>query len=256
MSAGADAEALRAELKRDPLNTAEVLWALSREQPRLVVVESVSPLQGLVVLAPRRPQMPQTAFLWGREPSCCERLLGRLDPAAAYWLSAADPEAASAARLWASEVTWEGEETNYTVAQDGFRPHPHSEVRLLTEADSTALEESPRAHVARALSVRSPGQGSGNRLFGVVRDGAWCGDGFCMHVYGDIWVVADVAVAEGCRQQGLGKGLVTACTEYVFAQGGTPTYQADTRNEPSRRLCEALGYAPVGRRFRFELRAP
>jgi predicted GNAT family acetyltransferase len=77
-----------------------------------------------------------------------------------------------------------------------------------------------------------------------------------MYVYEDVWTIADVAVAEGCRRTGLGKGLVTACTQYVLAGGGRPTYQAFVDNVASRRTCKALGYVPVGSTFRFELKAP
>lgn len=81
------------ELVKDPLNYAETLRPLSKETPTLAVLESVDPLQALVVFAPRRPQMPHTAFLWGRDGSCCERLLRRLDAVSTYWVSTARGQA-------------------------------------------------------------------------------------------------------------------------------------------------------------------
>jgi GNAT superfamily N-acetyltransferase len=248
-------EQLVAELSKDPLNNAETLGPLSKESPKLVALDSVDPLQAIVVFAPRRPQMPHTVFLWAGDGASCERLLDLLDDArSAYWLSTPDVEAAAAVRRWAAEVTWEAEEINHAVTDRRFRLYPHPEVRMLTEADGPAVQE-PRPHVARALAVHAAGKGNPNRFFGMIRGGTWCGDGFCINLYGDVWTVADIAVAEGCRRQGIGKGLVTACTRYILDQGGRPTYQADVRNGPSIRLCEALGYVPIGRRFRFEVRS-
>jgi len=264
---------LFAALERDLFRNVEALRALSRGQPTLTEVRSLDPVTGLVVFPSRRPRMPETALLWGPDPVSCEQLLAKLVSGADYWVTTTDVAAAEAVRRWAAEVSWEAEETDYEVTGKSFRPAPHREVRVLGACDVKVLE-GPRPGVARTLqalvTAPEPGAATGhdqapvtvqerapvNRVYGVVRDGEWCGDALCLHLHKDIWEIADVAVGERFRRQGMGKGLVTACTEYVLGLGGRPRYGANVKNEASRRTCEALGYVPVDRVFRFVVRAP
>ena len=62
--------------------------------------------------------------------------------------------------------------------------------------------------------------------------------------FGEIGVVTE----EAYRGQGLGKAVVSACTEALLGRGIAPLYHTDENNLASRRLCEALGYRFRGHR--------
>lgn len=62
--------------------------------------------------------------------------------------------------------------------------------------------------------------------------------------FGEIGVVTE----EPYRGQGLGKAVVSACTDALLGRGIAPLYITKKDNLASRRLCEALGYRFAGHR--------
>ena len=73
---------------------------------------------------------------------------------------------------------------------------------------------------------------------------SYAGTNWESHYFAEIGVVTDGAH----RRQGLGKAVVSACTEVLLERGIAPLYMMDEDNLPSRRLCEALGYRFRGHR--------
>ncbi len=119
--------------------------------------------------------------------------------------------------------TWEeGHERIYTLDPVHFVPHNHQSLRRRDRAD-------------------------GRLRFEIVMEGkvtSYAGTNWESPYFGEIGVMTDVAY----RRRGLGKVVVSACTQALLEQGISPLYIADEDNFPSRRLCEALGYRYHGHR--------
>jgi RimJ/RimL family protein N-acetyltransferase len=119
--------------------------------------------------------------------------------------------------------TWEeSHERIYTVDPAQFVPHEHPCLRRRDRSD-------------------------GRMRFEVVLEGqpaSYAGTNWESPYFGEIGVVTDSAH----RRRGLGKAVVSACTDVLLARGIAPLYMADEENVASRRLCEALGYRDQGHR--------
>lgn len=244
---------LQSVLEQDPLNNFSPLGTLARRQPAVVFVESLQPLQALLVFEPPRPQSPYQVWLWGFEAAVCRCLLSALSESTCY-LTTPDEHAARALKAWAARVGYEGSYARYGFSSETlYATSPGAfEVRQLTANDAPLLAGS-RPSVSQALvrGLREPG-----RVFGAIQDGEWRGDAFCFPAYRDVWVIGSLYVPEEHRRRGIGKALVTACTDYVLRNGGRPTYEAHVDNLPSRRTVEALGYDVIGTYHELELVLP
>jgi len=119
--------------------------------------------------------------------------------------------------------TWEEEhELIYTLDPAEFVPHRHPSLRRTDREDG-------RLRFEIVLGGEVVSQASTN----------WESPYFA-----EIGVVTE----EAYRGQGLGKAVVSACTEALLERGIAPLYMTDEDNLASRRLCEALGYRFPGHR--------
>lgn len=125
--------------------------------------------------------------------------------------------------LQATCRTWEEDhERIHTLDPSDFAPHNHSLLRRRDRED-------------------------GRLRFEIVLGGkvvSHAGTNWESPYFGELGVVTD----EAYRRRGLGKAVVSACTESLLSKGIAPLYMADENNLPSRRLCEALGYRFHGHR--------
>jgi RimJ/RimL family protein N-acetyltransferase len=96
-------------------------------------------------------------------------------------------------------------------------------------------------------SLRRRDRAGGRLRFEVVLQGrvvSYAGTNWESPYFGEIGVVTEKAH----RRRGLGKAVVSACTEALLSQGIAPLYMTSDDNLPSRRLCQALGYRFHGHR--------
>jgi len=119
--------------------------------------------------------------------------------------------------------TWEQEhERIYTLDPTHFVPHHHPSIRRRDQEDGRLSFEILLGDqvVSRAgTNWESP-------------------------YFGEIGVMTEAPY----RGQGLGKAMVSACTEALLGRGIAPLYITDEDNLASCRLCEALGYRFHGHR--------
>lgn len=119
--------------------------------------------------------------------------------------------------------TWEEDhERIYTLDPRDFAPHHHP-------------------------SLRRKDRGDGRLRFEIVLGGrvvSYAGTNWQSPYFAEIGVMTE----EPYRGRGLGKAVVSACTQALLERGIAPLYITDENNLPSRHLCEALGYRFRGHR--------
>jgi GNAT superfamily N-acetyltransferase len=147
-------------------------------------------------------------------------LRDHLSPGQEYFFAVGEwdvPPVRTACRTWE-----EDHERIYTLDPNDFVPHHHPSVRRRDREDG-------RLRFEIAL---------GDRIV------SYAGTNWESPYFGEIGVTTERAH----RRQGLGKAVVSACTEALLERGCAPLYMTDEHNLASRRLCEALGYHFSGHR--------
>ena len=149
-----------------------------------------------------------------------QMLRNHLRPGQEYFLAIEEldlPSLRRACRTWE-----EGHERIYTLDPVHFVRHNHRSLRRRDRVDG-------RLRFEIVL---------GDRVI------SYAGTNWESPYFGEIGVMTELAY----RRRGLGKAVVSACTETLLQCGIVPLYIADEDNLPSRRLCEALGYCYHGHR--------
>jgi len=143
-----------------------------------------------------------------------------LSPGQEYFFAVAEqdvPPLRRACRTWEQD-----HERIYTLDSAEFVPHHHPSLRRSDRADGRL-----RFEIVLAGKVVS-----------------YAGTNWESPYFGEIGVMTERAY----RRRGLGKAVVSACTEALLSRGIAPLYMTSEDNLPSCRLCEALGYRFRGHR--------
>jgi GNAT superfamily N-acetyltransferase len=235
-------------LYRDPFANASILAAVERRRPRLrdVRIYRDPEVQGVLVFSPG-PAGERGIGLEAETPEVAAALLASLPGGEEFGFGLHRP--------WMVPIL----EDLFRADRDAvmlafrcdaadFRPAPGG--RPLTRADDRAVRRCQDE--AFLISYRDAVRGrlTGDRLM-VHAYGAFDGDRLvarCLSTWGDqgidtrIGTVWSVYTEPSCRGRGLGRAVVSAATGTILATGRTARYFSYAENEPSRRLCMALGY--------------
>jgi len=158
-------------------------------------------------------------------------------------------------RSRSAEVTQELLRKSLRPGQEHFFAIAEKDVPALRKACQTWEEEHERIYTLdpadfvlhRHPSLRRRDRRDGRLRFEIVLEGevvSYAATNWESPYFGEIGVMTQ----EAYRGQGLGKAVVSACTEALLRRDLSPLYVVAEDNLPSRRLCEALGYRFRGHR--------
>ena len=142
------------------------------------------------------------------------------------------------------------------VTPGGFRPAPVPEGVEMTIVEEDGLADLLRFEGFPNALDYTPRPGRPTMAATVARhDGDIVGMAGVSADCDEMWQIG-IDVIAGHRVQGVGKALVSRLTEWVFARGRLPFYDAATSNIASRRLAAALGYWPAWTEIHARKRRP
>ncbi|MEA3344718.1 MAG: GNAT family N-acetyltransferase [Chloroflexota bacterium] len=208
----------------DPQDALTAYYALNYPRDRAtvhLVREGNGPLGFLVICQTSAELFTPLAVLRSRSADVTEKLLGRyLAPGREYFFAVRERDAGPlrrACRTWG-----ETHERIYTLDPAEFVPHDHPSLRRRDREDGRV-----RFEVVLGDEVVSRAQTNWESSY-----------------FAEIGVETE----ERYRGRGLGKAVVSGCTEALLEWGIAPLYITDEDNLPSRHLCQALGYRFRGHR--------
>ena len=236
----------------EPLTHAYALWDLDRAPQTVRFVSAVRGEETVGYLLVWLGRTDQPVVHWFGPPGLADRLVRELPrppfvavvpPAVGPAISAAFPRSPSTP-------------LKMMVRGPGGLPPSEAPVRRLGREDQARLSELLRGPAEPDLSgyvgldlESEPTWGAfdGERLVGVARAAVRLPR---------IWVVGGVFVEPDRRDEGLGRGLVSAVVEAAERTGARTGLYVRADPGPAMWLYEGLGFREVGRRLAFDVRPP
>jgi GNAT superfamily N-acetyltransferase len=239
-------------LYRDPFANANLIGAIERRLPEMpdvwIAVAAGRLVEGVLVVAPG-PAGERAVGIEASSPTVAAELLDILPPGEelSFGLHRAPVVQALRQRF---HVRSDAIMFGFRCERESFRPDDRGLGRELTRADQRLAQRCRDEHFYAtfedAVQERRTADGLEVHTFGAVQGSriaarcltTWGGRGIDRTI-GTVW---SVYTDPSYRNQGLGRGVVSAATEAILSSGRTARYFAYSNNLASIQICRRLGY--------------